>query len=319
MKKNIIIIILLLLSSHLQVKAQCFISSFGSLGALANSTGNAALDNKFRVTKNEIESLFNVSARLYVYDDGDRPNAYAKPSGDNNYDGIVAFGQNMLQQRLWNRNKGEAAIAGILAHEYGHVLQIKKGLSTSNSKKRELQADFLAGYFMGNHNYPQSSIQAFGADLASLGDYEFGSEDHHGTPAERLNAMLAGYGHGSESADAAYSAGLSYVNGGSYNPGKKTSGGGLGDDVPAPQPVPRKQILVACTHLAHPAGDLYPCTHALHPNGDVYPCTHACQGPYGIVACHPAGDVGPCTHRLHTNDVAPCQHPLHPGGDLVYQ
>lgn len=298
MKLNLIVITLIV--CPVLTMGQCFVSGFGSLGTLYNSTGNAVLDTKFRASKADLESVFGVSTQLFIYDDSSSPNAFAMEN-DGSYDGLVAFGQNLLVARLWNRDKGEAAVAGILAHEFGHVLQMKKGFSGGNSPQKELQADFLAGYYLGHRNYAQSSIQAVGADLYSIGDYDFGSSTHHGTPAERVNAMLAGYSHRYNSVDDAYDAGLNYINGNS-------NGNGNGN-----------MVLVPCTHPAHPNGDLYPCEHVMHPNGDLYPCTHTCMGPYGYVLCHPAGDIGPCTHRLHASDVVACTHPMHPAGDWVSQ
>jgi len=79
-------------------------------------------------------------------------------------------------------------------------------------------------------------------------------------------------------------------------------------------------IIVQCTHVAHPRGDLGPCTHGLlHARGDLVPCSHTCPGPYGLVPCHQA-DVVPCTHVVHPlGDLTPCTHLLHPEGDEVRQ
>jgi len=74
-------------------------------------------------------------------------------------------------------------------------------------------------------------------------------------------------------------------------------------------------ITEACTHPAHPGGDLSACAHGpAHPRGDVGPCQHVCYGPYGSFPCHQA-DLYACTHPMHPNgDVYPCSHPAHPGG-----
>jgi len=75
--------------------------------------------------------------------------------------------------------------------------------------------------------------------------------------------------------------------------------------------------IVACTHPAHPAGDIAACTHPAHPAGDYGRCTHVCQWWNGPGPCHPY-DVYACTHPLHPNgDVYPCNHPAHPNGDRV--
>lgn len=283
--------------------SQCFVSNFGSLGTLYKTTGNAALDQKFNNSQATLQNLFGVSVNQFVYEDGQSPNAYATRSDNPMYDGLVAFGRTMLASRLWNINKGEYAIAGILAHEYAHVMQIKKGTSYSSGKLKELHADYMAGYFIGTQGFPQNGINAFANDLYSIGDYDFWSPQHHGTPEERVDAMLAGFQNRNLSANSAYSAGLKYVRGGGTT------------SPPTPQ---KKTKVVPCTHLVHPNGDLIPCSHPAHYNGDVVPCQHICPSPYGPVRCHPNGDLVPCSHPAHYNgDVTPCQHIAHPNGDII--
>jgi hypothetical protein len=86
--------------------------------------------------------------------------------------------------------------------------------------------------------------------------------------------------------------------------------------VETPQRPRTHTIRVACTHAAHPNGDLFTCTHRAHQLGDLAPCQHACPYGMGFVPCHPNGDVFPCTHPAHAlGDAMPCTHPLHPEGD----
>lgn len=296
---------LLIISFYASIAySQCFVSNFGSLGTLYKTTGNTALDQKFNSSQATLQNLFGVSVNQFVYDDGQSPNAYATRGNDPMYDGLVAFGRTMLASRLWNINKGEYAVAGILAHEYAHVMQIKKGTSYSSGKLRELHADFMAGYFIGKQGFPQSGINSFANDLYSIGDYDFWSPQHHGTPEERVDAMLVGFQNRNLSANSAYSAGLTYVKGG---------GGTL-----TPKTPQKTSKIVPCTHLLHPNGDLIPCSHPAHYNGDIVPCQHICPSPYGAVPCHPNGDLIPCSHAAHYNgDVTPCQHIAHSGGDII--
>ena len=89
---------------------------------------------------------------------------------------------------------------------------------------------------------------------------------------------------------------------------------------PGPRPDPPDEtVVVACTHPAHPMGDVSACTHQAHPMGDSIPCQHPCFGPFGgMVPCHPRGDVIPCSHPAHPRgDISECRHPLHPGGDRI--
>lgn len=209
MTKFVFFIITLFYSSS--VVGQCFINGMGSLGQLYKTTGNAQLDHKFNFTKGELERLFGLrSVDLYIYQDGASPNAFATHCQKAYCDGMVAFGYNMLVSRLWEMNKGEYAVAGIMAHEFAHVLQLKKGC-TLRGKHRELHADFLAGYYFGKNTGLGAGLRNFANDLFSLGDYAFWSEQHHGTPEERVNAMLAGYNKRFVSSYSAYQEGIRYL------------------------------------------------------------------------------------------------------------
>lgn len=306
MKRYLLTIFISLVITHTS-HSQCFISSFGSLGSLSKTTGNTVLDQKFNFSKNDLESIFGVTADLYIYNDDTSPNAFA--TSHNSYDGLIAFGRNMLINKLWNRSQGEACVAGILAHEFAHVLQIKKGMRQSNSKIKELQADFLAGYYIGRKNFSLTSIQAFGNDLYSMGDYDFANSNHHGTPSERVSAMNEGYRYRSSDITTAYNSSLAFVYGSNRN----------NINTSYTSNTQRPQILVRCSHPAHPSGDAQNCAHLMHTQ-DIYPCSHACINMYGQqLACHPAGDAGPCAHRMHSYDIAQCNHLMHSQGDLVEQ
>jgi hypothetical protein len=305
LSKTLIVFTILSLLPKL-INAQCFISNFGSLGQLSKTTGVTALDNSFNNSKIDLESLFNVKVDIYVYYDGSSPNAFAKPSTNPAFNGLVAFGTNMLQNTLWIMNEGGYAVAGILAHEFGHVLQLKKNCSLSGMKK-ELHADFLAGYYFGRRSYLTSGLQNFANDLFSIGDYDFWSPQHHGTPEERVSAMLAGFNSSNLTLSAAYQKGINYVNDGDGS----DDGGVQSND---------NYVIVDCTHLSHPNGDFIPCSHPLHYNGDLVTCTHVCTSNFGYVPCHTYGDMISCSHPLHYNgDAIPCTHILHPNGDRIKQ
>jgi predicted metalloprotease len=96
---------------------------------------------------------------------------------------------------------GDFAVATAIAHEYGHNLQGELGVSTDlDTWKRELQADCLAGTWANSAYYQgildPGDIEEGIAAVDLLGDYNFESADHHGTPAQRVNAFLRGYDHG---------------------------------------------------------------------------------------------------------------------------
>ena len=64
---------------------------------------------------------------------------------------------------------------------------------TRSSRNVELHADLIAGYYLGKRRWSKTNLAVFGQSLFSKGDYDFNSPDHHGTPKQRLEAMLEGY------------------------------------------------------------------------------------------------------------------------------
>ena len=108
------------------------------------------------------------------------------------------------QNAGYGRAAGDFAVAYVIAHEYAHNVQQELGIFTrlrgSQARPFELQADCMAGLW-ANSVYEQGLLEpgdleeALNTSLA-VGDFEVGSEEHHGTPPERREALLAGYESG---------------------------------------------------------------------------------------------------------------------------
>jgi uncharacterized protein len=91
---------------------------------------------------------------------------------------------------------GDAALAYILSHEYAHAAQTVGEFRPSNITQIELQADCLAGFYMGampNVTFDRQDIEQIAAIAYQVGDYEFNNRQHHGTPKERAQAVLLGF------------------------------------------------------------------------------------------------------------------------------
>ncbi len=110
------------------------------------------------------------------------------------------------------RAAGDFAVAYVLAHEYAHNLQQELGVFdnrvTAAAKPYELQADCLAGTWANSvyeqgHLEPGDLEEATNAALA-VGDFDIGNAQHHGTPEQRRDALLAGFRSGEPSACARY-------------------------------------------------------------------------------------------------------------------
>lgn len=174
-------------------RSQCWSPNF-SPGMTYKSTGDLNLDRKFNVEGNLIYHVFGVNPNMVVFDDGNSPNAFASPQITlAGFTGTVYFGLGLLRKQLWSMDKGEAAVAGIMAHEFSHIVQMQMG-SHLSGKYRELHADFMAGYYLRSKSYvTQTEIEPFAESLFETGDYNFRSPAHHGTPEERVSAMKAGF------------------------------------------------------------------------------------------------------------------------------
>ncbi len=91
---------------------------------------------------------------------------------------------------------GDAALAYILTHEYAHAAQTVGGFRPSTITKIELQADCLAGFYMGampNVTFDRNDIEQIASLAYQIGDYEFNNRQHHGTPEQRSQAVLLGF------------------------------------------------------------------------------------------------------------------------------
>ena len=104
----------------------------------------------------------------------------------------------------YGRAAGDFAVAYVVAHEYAHNIQQELGIFANTPAQTaepfELQADCFAGTW-ANSVYRQGALEpgdleeATNAALA-VGDFEFGNVQHHGTPQERRDALLAGFRSG---------------------------------------------------------------------------------------------------------------------------
>lgn len=104
----------------------------------------------------------------------------------------------------------EHLLFSILAHEFSHVYQFVRAIDFKDPQfvflrqgqitieQLELHADFMAGYCLAHvqtlfGEQDKTFLRRFGDTFFRLGDYNFAGGDHHGTPAERFAATMAGY------------------------------------------------------------------------------------------------------------------------------
>jgi predicted metalloprotease len=145
----------------------------------------------------------------------DQTAAFYCPTDDTIYVGeslaeqiISGAAQGLPGQQLgFGRAVGDFGAAYVVAHEYAHNLQQELGLfnaiRTPTVAPFELQADCMAGLW-GYSVYRQGKVseadvqEAIDTALA-VGDFEFGSAQHHGTPEQRAQSWLLGFQSGDPS------------------------------------------------------------------------------------------------------------------------
>jgi hypothetical protein len=184
MKICILFIIAVFLKPNLLL-SQCngLSSKQVSGGSLNKSTGNRQLDSMINSEFTKLENFYHIDLDLYYLEESRGENAY--------YDGSDA--SVLLGRKLMSKLDFTSMIA-VLAHEFGHAMQ--HVLSWSESGKRpELHSDFLAGYYMGKQysSIQEKEISRVMNTFYSIGDHDFFSPDHHGSPNERYCAFYEGY------------------------------------------------------------------------------------------------------------------------------
>jgi hypothetical protein len=156
-------------------------------------------------------NTFFVSPRMFYLVDPS-PNAFATSEIANALgpDGTILLGQNLLAQQLTQDSSG-ATVVAVMAHEFGHLVQFRNGLREPG-KRSELHADFMAGWYLNlRGRYAWVNLMPALRIFYQLGDFQFNSPLHHGTPGERLAAAQAGFDSRALNVSQAFSTGLQVI------------------------------------------------------------------------------------------------------------
>ena len=173
---------------------------FGGQYEILPSSGNQFIDNTFPLERQILVQTFGVNPSFQFFNDVDAPNAFATtaPIAGPSPDGSVCFGVRLLHAEA-NTQWWGAAIAGIAAHEWGHIKQLQRiridGANWGWVAKRELQADYLAGWYLRVKQMAGTPVvlDGLGQSLFNKGGYDFNNPDWHGTPQQRVGAMTRGF------------------------------------------------------------------------------------------------------------------------------
>lgn len=156
---------------------------------VSTSLGDPVYDRKMREeVQNQRKFFQGVPAEVVILNEQHRllRNAYASSSGK------IYMGKYMFYHTVKNYN--ELAVAGILAHEWGHRVQYTFGFDKELSNPElELEADAMSGYYMAlNKGFEWNHIEGYFASTESTGDFAVESPQHHGTPNQRVAAAYLG-------------------------------------------------------------------------------------------------------------------------------
>jgi hypothetical protein len=120
------------------------------------------------------------------------------------------------------------APAVIMAHEFGHIMQYKAGLTPTGPWQMEPHADFLAGWFLANATKnitgeivildaagkgagqvltPDAIVEEAAKSIFEKGDTLFNDPTHHGQPEFRAAMVRSGYDAGTLDANQAFAKG----------------------------------------------------------------------------------------------------------------
>jgi hypothetical protein len=96
---------------------------------------------------------------------------------------------------------GDVAPQAILAHEFAHQIQFQLNLfgetqSPEATRRTELMADAYAAYYLSHArgaSMQWKRVQQFLQVFFNIGDCSFTSDNHHGTPTQRMAAAQWGY------------------------------------------------------------------------------------------------------------------------------
>jgi hypothetical protein len=172
-----------------------------SYNSVETGSGDRDFDRALAETLQLLSDRFFVLPGFAFFNEPYRANAYACPTRYmGRTDGDVLFGRQLFRKIMSGREHPEIGIVSVCAHEFGHIAQFKYEVYKrlvgvdERTKRLELHADFLSGYFAGLRKIQRPDFPAATFALTQFGFGDYTDDiDHHGTPDERGAAVVAGY------------------------------------------------------------------------------------------------------------------------------
>jgi len=289
------------------VAGRCLSAEEAGRDRFFDTTGDAALDAQIAREAETLHRLFGVKPDVRILDDRAVPNAWASlGSVVPDTLGTVALGRRLLREQIYLGDHKDVALAGVLAHEFAHILQWRLGCRLVG-RARELHADYLAGWYLARRQpgpfKSARKLRAFAKKLHAKGDHALASPQHHGTPNERVAALMLGHHNAVAKLEVALRAGEGFVARGPLR--------ALEKDVQLRRSPIWDRVQVPCTHRTACAHRMA-CTHQiacehLKECEHKSPCVHRTECTHLVECVHRMQ----CTHRIACEHRLPCVHVLH--------
>lgn len=121
---------------------------------------------------------------------------------------LIVLGDGLIEAVTATGVTDDIVVAGLLSHEWGHEVQFENSkkwfgfnaddrpFTPAFNRQMELEADFFSSYYLthkrgGTYNWKK--VAQFNELFYNIGDCDFTSADHHGTPDQRRRSANLGY------------------------------------------------------------------------------------------------------------------------------
>ena len=206
--------------THIVTKHHKKLSSFWNLrnAIRVNGQHSETLGNRDKIA--EIFILFTGASRedgYYIADQVIAMNTESKVfpqspllsfDGFATTDHLIVLGDGLIEALTATGVVDDIVVAGLLSHEWAHQVQFENsvkwfGLKPEEwlfapefTRQMELEADFFSGYFLTHKRgatYNWKKVAEFNELFYNIGDCDFNTAGHHGTPTQRQSAAKLGY------------------------------------------------------------------------------------------------------------------------------
>jgi hypothetical protein len=165
-----------------------------------HSTGNPSLDASLVAELSKQSMFFGHRPGFVLYNSSSKNASASKKPFPliPDTDSTIFYHLGMHRDQLNSGVFGGAIVAGVIAHEFGHIYQYFANYIARlqyldwTQKFVELHADYLSGFYMAGKEL-KIEIKPYTDAFFLLGDYDFTSPTHHGTPEERYAVLQEGY------------------------------------------------------------------------------------------------------------------------------